>query len=149
MMLPGSNGCLSALYHTDPHNNGTYTVLSDSGTAVNLQRRTGDDKYTDLMTFTFANASDTSCTFYACSESQTTSVADFSTNYCNLRNLYCRSPTTRAPVSSTTRAVSIDMAYCLTCAGGSDMGCKFVTKDISIKETEVRDRLEGLPVSHG
>merc|ERR1712083_1276145 len=35
--------------------------------------------------------SDGSCKILACSESQGTSVGDFSTNYCDIRNLYCGS----------------------------------------------------------
>ena len=45
----------------------------------------------------------------ACSTSETTSIADFSTNYCNVHNLYC---------------------------DASD-GCKTITKDIVVKETSV------------
>ena len=74
----------------DPHNNGTYSVLASQppGTLA-LSRRTGDGKYTDKLTFTFADASSSTCSIAGCSESQVTSVADFSTNYCNLRMLYC------------------------------------------------------------
>lgn len=85
----------------DPHNEGHYTVLSQvpaSGTptTINLSRRTGDDRYTDKMDLTFAQSSgpagaNTGCEIEACSESQVTSYADFSTNYCNLHNLYCGS----------------------------------------------------------
>merc|ERR1711865_1126354 len=47
------------------------------------------------------------CRIEACSESQGTSVGDFSTNYCDLRNLYC----------------------------GSADGCKTVSKDFSHSES--------------
>jgi hypothetical protein len=40
------------LWH-DPHNNGTYSGLSTSGTQMSLQRRTGNDKYTDKMVLAF------------------------------------------------------------------------------------------------
>ena len=94
----------------DPHNNGTYSVLdaSDADT-LQLQRRTGNDKYTDKLTFTFEKASASSCRLLGCSESQVTSVADFGTNYCNLRMLYC----------------------------GSADGCKPVEHDFASSETHV------------
>lgn len=76
----------------DPHNNGKYKVIeaADDGSLL-LSRRTGNDKYTDKMLFNFEDdqSGEKRCTLAACSESQVTSVADFSTNYCNLRNLYC------------------------------------------------------------
>lgn len=62
---------------------------------------TGNGKYTDKLTLTFSAAalesnfqSSTSvgtCVLRGCSESQVTSVADFSTNYCNMYSLYCAS----------------------------------------------------------
>jgi len=87
----------------DPHNNGTYTLLRDeSGSPdgcseashsriLTLKRLTGDQKYTDKMTLTLRSTCDGNCMVLGCSESQVTSVADFSTNYCNLRNLICGS----------------------------------------------------------
>merc|ERR1712224_944159 len=75
----------------DPHNNGTYTVLSDADPNVlEFSRITGNKKYTDKMTFTLTTAG-TGCQISGCSESQVFSIADFSTNYCNLRMLYCGS----------------------------------------------------------
>eukprot|EP01083_Nonionella_stella_P302825 1045671_1 len=89
----------------DPHNNGTYKLtsttdtdsddgsdLSDGGTeVVTGERLTGDGKYTDKFVFTFTESSSSGCQVTACSESQVFSILDFSTNYCNLRNLYCNS----------------------------------------------------------
>lgn len=75
----------------DPHNNGTYAVLADntaSGGDLEMQRITGDFKYTDKINFAFT-ASGSGCSIFACSESQVSSIADYSTNYCNSRNLYC------------------------------------------------------------
>merc|ERR1712046_410661 len=60
-----------------------------------IQRVTGTGEpccpgpYTDLIDFTFVDASDGGCELFACSESQSQSISDFSTNYCNIRNLYC------------------------------------------------------------
>eukprot|EP00939_MAST-03C_sp_MAST-3C-sp1_P002318 g2318.t1 len=73
----------------DPHNKGTYTVEGSTGNQLSLQRETGNKKYTDKMIFTFSDTSDGGCSVVACSESQVTSVEDFSTNYCNLHDLYC------------------------------------------------------------
>merc|ERR1719231_593385 len=73
----------------DQHNRGTYSVGSFGGD-FSASRVTGDKKYTDKMTFTLTDQGG-SCQINACSESQTTSVADFGTNYCNLKLLYCGS----------------------------------------------------------
>eukprot|EP00392_Amoebophrya_sp_AT5.2_P006362 g6374.t1 len=81
----------------DPHNHGKYSVLHDDPKKkiLSLQRDTNSTpKYTDLMLLTFiSTAEDTTCSVSACSESQITSYLDFSTNYCNLRNLLCGSKT--------------------------------------------------------
>ena len=69
----------------------------------------GNKKYTDKLTFTFT-AQGGGCEISGCSESQVTSIADFSTNYCNLRMLYC----------------------------GSADGCKPVLHDFATTETEVK-----------
>merc|ERR1712146_641558 len=45
----------------------------------------------DKMTLTFSSSTWGGCTMSACSESQVTSVVDYSTNYCNLHDLYCGS----------------------------------------------------------
>jgi len=95
----------------DPHNNGTYSVLSDDSGVLELQRVTGNGKYTDKMDFTFTDSSSGSgCSLTACSESQVNSVADFSTNYCNVRMLYC----------------------------GTADGCSPVTMDLGASETKVK-----------
>lgn len=83
----------------DPHNGGTYTSSRDevdesTGTrTLEGSRVTGDGKYTDKFTLVLmeSESNSGSCTMTACSESQVTSILDFSTNYCNLRNLYCNS----------------------------------------------------------
>ena len=82
----------------DPHNNGTYAVLDASGDVLQLQRETGNHRYTDKFNFAFVAPSDSTCTLLGCSESQVTSVADFGTNYCNLRMLYCGSADGCKPV---------------------------------------------------
>eukprot|EP00301_Raphidiophrys_heterophryoidea_P026512 c9174_g1_i1.p1 GENE.c9174_g1_i1~~c9174_g1_i1.p1 ORF type:complete len:173 (-),score=34.15 c9174_g1_i1:111-629(-) len=86
----------------DPHNNGTYTIVSATNVTIEATRLTGDGKYTDRMLFTMSNAG-AGCSVSACSESQVNSIYDYSTNYCNLRDLYC----------------------------GKDKGCKFIENNIN------------------
>ena len=93
----------------DPHNAGTYSVMEGSveGKELHSKRVTGNKKYTDLQLFQFSeSAGPKECVMTACSESQVTSYLDFSTNYCNLHDLYC----------------------------GSADGCKFVTSDLKYTE---------------
>ncbi|CAK9063679.1 unnamed protein product [Durusdinium trenchii] len=92
----------------DPHNGGTYSLESGNGDLLELSRLTGNKRYTDQMTFTFTPQGKT-CAIHACSESQVFSIADFSTNYCNLRNLYC----------------------------GSEEGCQFVRHDFVTEEKKI------------
>lgn len=93
----------------DPHNSGTYTILGRSDSALNIKRITGDKLFTDKATITFQDASGNTGVIRASSESQVFSILDFSTNYCNLRMLYC----------------------------GSAQGCQAVKHDFTFKETEV------------
>ena len=78
----------------DPHNGGIYAVLSSNGWLIQTQRTTNPATsvagkvYTDTQTFSLSDA-DGSCKIEACSESKRASAADFSTNYCDLPNLYC------------------------------------------------------------
>uniref|UniRef100_A0A7S3Z387 Lipocalin/cytosolic fatty-acid binding domain-containing protein n=1 Tax=Lotharella globosa TaxID=91324 RepID=A0A7S3Z387_9EUKA len=74
----------------DPHNGGVYTLTSGgaSSAVLTTQRVTGNNKYTDLQKWTL-NKEGNGCQVQACSESQVTSVIDYSTNYCDLHNLYC------------------------------------------------------------
>ena len=70
----------------DPHNGGTYSIIEQGAKSLKGRRVTGDGKYTDLYDFTF-EANPSGCFVTSCSESQVTSVLDFSTNFCNLHNL--------------------------------------------------------------
>lgn len=109
-------GAQPAGWH-DPHNNGTYALTSGPMDLpkVELTRVTGDGKYTDKILFTCQDGgcgpAGCSAKLSGCSASQVFSVADFSTNYCNLRMLYC----------------------------GSKAGCKPMTKagDVPFEETSV------------
>lgn len=87
--ISGTNGW------QDPHNGGIYTVLSESSTQLKTQRTTNPAKsiggkvYTDKQIFSFIAKSDGTCEIRGCSQSQGFSIGDFSTNYCDLHNLYC------------------------------------------------------------
>merc|ERR1712232_494196 len=89
---------------TDPHNGGIYSLLSSSHGTLNTQRTTnpqtsvGGKLYTDKQTFTFKSSGDGGCEIQGCSESQGFSIGDFSTNYCDIRNLYCGSADGCSPV---------------------------------------------------
>eukprot|EP00420_Gonyaulax_spinifera_P036416 CAMPEP_0197872092 /NCGR_PEP_ID=MMETSP1439-20131203/2297_1 /TAXON_ID=66791 /ORGANISM="Gonyaulax spinifera, Strain CCMP409" /LENGTH=190 /DNA_ID=CAMNT_0043491063 /DNA_START=60 /DNA_END=632 /DNA_ORIENTATION=+ len=102
----------------DPHNNGTYSIVDESRPReLTFSRLTGDRLYTDKMTFVLEPAGDAQCTIYGCSESQGPSVADFSTNYCNLRMLYCGSVDGCKPVL-------MDFTSVETFVGGSEGATK-------------------------
>jgi len=73
----------------DPHL-GVYSITGSTDNFISMQRVTRNQKYTDKMNFTFEErARGVECQIKGCSESQVTSIADFSTNYCNLRMMYC------------------------------------------------------------
>ncbi|KAJ1444357.1 hypothetical protein M885DRAFT_553148 [Pelagophyceae sp. CCMP2097] len=74
----------------DPHNGGTYVVTADEAGVLSTSRTTKNKQYTDKQTTTFAGTAQ-GCTLQMCSESQVMSIADFSTNYCNLHVLFCGS----------------------------------------------------------
>ncbi|CAK9014591.1 Uncharacterized protein SCF082_LOCUS12385 [Durusdinium trenchii] len=79
----------------DPHNKGTYTLLGEEAhgghKVIMLQRLTGNKKYTDKIAMTLEKELTGGCKIKGCSESQVTSVGDFSTNLCNMFNLVCSS----------------------------------------------------------
>eukprot|EP00438_Fugacium_kawagutii_P010892 Skav231400 [mRNA] locus=scaffold1456:312096:324529:- [translate_table: standard] len=100
-------GQSTGLWH-DPHNNGTYSEDGGDQNSLDFQRVTGNKKYTDKLRFDFQDLGN-QCEISGCSASQVFSIADFSTNYCNLRMLYCN----------------------------SHDGCHPVKFDFDVKETEV------------
>eukprot|EP00928_Gymnodinium_smaydae_P023086 TRINITY_DN19188_c0_g1_i1.p1 TRINITY_DN19188_c0_g1~~TRINITY_DN19188_c0_g1_i1.p1 ORF type:complete len:239 (+),score=29.19 TRINITY_DN19188_c0_g1_i1:64-717(+) len=78
---------------SDPHDGGNgkqkYTMLDDAAN-LTMTRLSSNGVYTDKLLFTFtSDGSD--CRVTGCSRSQGMSMGDQSTNYCNLRNLYCGS----------------------------------------------------------
>merc|ERR1712228_21797 len=64
--------------------------MGTSADEFGLQRQAANGKYTDKIVLQFASSGDT-CVVKGCSESQVTSVMDFSTNFCNIRMLTCGS----------------------------------------------------------
>eukprot|EP00754_Rhynchopus_humris_P012135 Rhum_TRINITY_DN14267_c1_g1::Rhum_TRINITY_DN14267_c1_g1_i1::g.75624::m.75624 len=84
----------------DPHNGGNYSVVSFAGNTLHGQRTTGKaPHYLDLFTMVFT-AQGSSCQIMSCSKSQATSILDFSTNYCDVHNLYCGTASGCKPVHS-------------------------------------------------
>ena len=90
---------------TDPHNGGTYKMTQNTSTSISGQRETGSaphtpgKHYTDKFTLTLTPIDSFTCSVAACSESQSASFLDFSTNYCDVRNLYCGRADGCTPVS--------------------------------------------------
>lgn len=82
----------------DPHNAGKYAQISSRAGIIKGSRITGSGQYTDLFNFSLEDTADKGCQVTTCSESQVFSIFDFSTNYCNLRNLYCNSEDDCVPV---------------------------------------------------
>lgn len=80
----------------DPHHQGTYSEGNYGGT-MSFDRVTGDGLYTDRMVFTLTDEG-SRCKIEACSESQSNSYGDYSTNYCNLEMLICGSAESCVPV---------------------------------------------------
>jgi hypothetical protein len=75
----------------DPHNHGTYYSLEFSNSSrIEASHLTGNGLYTDKLALEFVVVDNSAggCTLRACSTSQVTSIVDYSTNYCNLYNLY-------------------------------------------------------------
>ena len=110
-----------ATWH-DPHNNGSY-VITNNATNLELSRTTGGaGTYTDHLAFAFTDSS-SGCELSGCSASQVYSIKDFSTNYCNLRMLYCGSADGCKPIKNdfevskeTTKAFqgsNVDLSACL------------------------------------
>jgi len=100
----------------DPHNGGIYSfestdqdAMCDCGTIIpcvvirtkrtaNPKKSVGGKLYIDKQVFTLRDV-EGDCVIDSCSESQGASVGDFSTNYCDLRNLYCSKADGCTPVS--------------------------------------------------
>lgn len=119
----------------DPHNGGIYSLLGSDGGVINTQRTTnpatsvGGTVYTDKQTFALSDV-DGGCKIEACSESQGTSVGDFSTNYCDLRNLYCGSADGCSPVGKDFS--HSEDSHSGSVGAGHDAGACIVTKSVTV-----------------
>merc|ERR1711924_13699 len=119
----------------DPHNGGIYSVTSASDSELQTQRSTnpktsvGHTVYTDKQIFTLTSQGST-CQIDACSESQGTSVGDFSTNYCDMRNLYCGSADGCKPVSKD--FTHEELSHSGSIGAGHDAGNCIVTQGVSV-----------------
>jgi len=101
----------------DPHNHGQYTWEASIGDSELLFQRTTNPEtsfngklYTDRILFTLTEGPGGVCAIQGCSESQGASVGDFSTNYCNMRNLYCGSAEGCTPWTWNFGAVEFDVS---------------------------------------
>ena len=77
----------------DPHNNGSYAIVTKDTDEYVLNRVTGKGssvKYTDIVTFKFASKSTQQelCHVTASSQSTVFSILDFGTNFCNILDLF-------------------------------------------------------------
>jgi hypothetical protein len=119
----------------DPHNNGVYSVLNSETNLISTQRTTnpatsvGGQVYTDKQIFKLSDT-DGGCQIESCSESQGTSVGDFSTNYCDLRNLYCGSSDGCEPVGKD--FTHDETAHKGSVGAGHDAGACIVTKSVAV-----------------
>eukprot|EP00439_Symbiodinium_sp_Y106_P080098 s234_g18.t2 len=98
---------------------GTYNVLpSRSSSQLAFSRLTGDKKYTDKMIITLADTGG-KCMIMGCSESQVFSFIDFSTNYCNIRNLLgvVMSMMSQEPILQLRGGWLSDCEACIQCSG--------------------------------
>jgi hypothetical protein len=119
----------------DPHNNGIYSLLGSDNGVISTQRTTnpatsvGGQVYTDKQTFALSDA-DGGCKVEACSESQGTSVGDFSTNYCDMRNLYCGSSDGCTPVNHD--FAHDESSHKGSIGAGHDAGACIVTQSVTV-----------------
>lgn len=127
----------------DPHNGGQYSLLNESTLELDLKRLTGNKRFTDKMIFTFSDfqGSRPECGIHACSESQIFSVKDFSTNYCNLRNLYCGTEDGCEPVKHDFKTTEIEVKP--SSFAGTDKKACIVSGDVQ----EVRPKLRATPAA--
>jgi hypothetical protein len=107
----------------DPHNAGTYTFVGATSDVngfnrIDIERVTGSGDpdspvagpFTDKIRFTLQQRGrGNHCEITACSVSQSQSISDFSTNYCNQRNLYCGTDVGCTPVKNDFRFMETGM----------------------------------------
>jgi len=82
---------------------GNYTLItSEVGVCTKASRATSPfadpGPFTDLFGFRYQSTPNNACHVVGCSESQVPSQCDFSTNFCNMYNLYCSEADGCSPV---------------------------------------------------
>merc|ERR1711941_70374 len=75
----------------DPHNRGTYWVVSSTDSMITTERRTGNRLFVDKQTFALTTTAEGGCNAQMCSESQGTSANSGGTDLCDMWDLYCNS----------------------------------------------------------
>ena len=71
---------------------GKYELLESSKDYTLATRTTGDgSNFVDKFKMTYHDIQGTGCVIDSCSEAQSQSLYDYSTNYCNMYNLLCGS----------------------------------------------------------
>merc|ERR1719510_1384505 len=73
----------------DPHNRGNYAMQTTAANMLRVKRRTGNNKYTDVISFAMSAADNGGCKVKMCSVSLANSNNDEGTNMCNMGNLFC------------------------------------------------------------
>jgi hypothetical protein len=94
----------------DPHNRGNYQVLAAEDTMLKIKRRTGNNKYTDVLTYSLSPLGSSMCEVNSCSVSQGNSNNDAGTNECNMENLFCAS-SVKANNGVACKKVKTDLQY--------------------------------------
>merc|ERR1719159_2387357 len=95
----------------DPHNRGHYSILATEGNLLKVKRRTGNNEYTDVQTFSMEATSSGGCTVNACSVSQGNSNNDGGTNMCDMMDLFCNSSEKNTNTGVTCTPVKTNLAY--------------------------------------
>jgi len=96
---------------TDPHNGGTYAVVSASATMITTTRTTANKEYTDKQTFALSATGTGGCTANICSGSQGTSANDGGTNLCDMFDLFCNSSEKNPQNGVACKPVKTDLSY--------------------------------------
>merc|ERR1719362_1117510 len=95
----------------DPHNRGHYKIQASEGNLLRVQRRTGNNRYTDVQTFSMEASSSGGCNVNACSVSQGNSNNDGGTNMCDMGNLFCNTSVKNPQNGVACKSVKYNLEY--------------------------------------
>ncbi|XP_053374680.1 uncharacterized protein LOC123532335 [Mercenaria mercenaria] len=89
LLIRPMHGVQLIIVPTEQEKKCLYSISSQTGTSLKLVHETPVHHYKDTVSFTFAQGSSAdTCNVHGYSTSQTWyAVLDYSTNYCNMRNL--------------------------------------------------------------